>query len=77
MKSSLVALGLILTVKGACLIESATITGVEEGEVFSNKAEIEALGIENISFHSFTTCTSTVSGDMIGTQYIVTNSNGE
>ena len=67
MNFAIVALSLILTVKGACLIESATKTGVEEGEVFSNRAEIEALGIENVSFHSFTTCTSTVSGDMIGT----------
>ena len=77
MRKTLAALGLVMSAFGACFIESETITGVEEGEVFSNKAELEALGVENISFHSFTTCTSIGSGDVLGTQYIVLNSKGE
>ena len=77
MRKIFVNLGLAFTAWGACFIESATMTGVEEGEVFSNKAELEALGVDNISFHSFTTCTSIGSGDVLGTQYIVLNSKGE
>ena len=66
MRNTIVALFLILTVRGACFIESETVTGVEEGEIFSNKAELEALGT-NIAFHSFTTCASRGSGDALGT----------
>ena len=43
---------------------------------FSNRAELEALGTEDISFHSFTTCVSE-QGDVLGTQFIVLDSEGE
>ena len=67
MRTAIVALSLILTVKGACFIESGTTTGVDEGVIFSNKAELEAIGTGNVAFHSFTSCTSISTGDLLGT----------
>ena len=53
-----------------CLLESEkTIGFATEGEVFSNKDEIEALGPENHSFHSFTTCVDDNAGILSGIQY--------
>ena len=76
MNKAIAAMSLISTVRGASFCESFTITGVDEGEKFSNRAELEALGTEDISFHSFTTCVSE-QGDVLGTQFIVLDSEGE
>ena len=41
-----------------CLYESGTTVGSNStGEVFSNLAEIEALGPSNYTLHAFDTCT--------------------
>ena len=76
MNKAIAALSLISTVNGASFCESFTITGVDEGEKFSNRAELEAIGTDNVSFHSFTTCVSE-QGNVLGTQFIVLNSEGE
>ena len=76
MNKAIAALSLISTVNGASFCESFTITGVDEGEKFSNRAELEALGTDNVSFHSLTTCVSE-QGNVLGTQFIILNSEGE
>ena len=55
-KFTVLILGIISAVNGSCLSESTVVTGVEEGDLFSNKDEIAALGADSITFHSFTTC---------------------
>ena len=40
-----------------CLYESGTTGSNSTGEVFSNLAEIEALGPNNYTLHAFETCT--------------------
>ena len=44
--------------------------GIESGEVFSNLAELEAIGPDGVKFHAFKTCLNS-DDEMIGTQYIV------
>ena len=39
-----------------CLIDSPITIGEEAGTPFSNRAEIEALGVDNQIMHSFETC---------------------
>ena len=65
-KFTVLILSIISTVNSSCLSESEITSGVEAGEFFSNKAEIEALGADSITFHSFTTCTDS-DKNMIGT----------
>ena len=60
-----------------CLTESTQMTGVEEGEVFSNKAEIEALGrVVNYSLHSFINCVDD-NDDLAGIQFLLQSQTGK
>ena len=48
---------IVATCRASCLIESETVVGVEQGDYFSNKDEILALGnVGDYKHHSFKTC---------------------
>ena len=50
--------------------------GIEDGELFSNLAEIEAIGASSATFQSFTTCIDS-DGAMRGTQYTLLSASGD
>ena len=45
---------IILFVEGSCISESIELSGIEEGDNFSNKAELEQINVASLK--SFKTC---------------------
>ena len=76
MQNSLLILNLLFfaSVYSACISESSITSGVEEGEPFSNKQELNQIDV--VSLKAFITCTND-KGDFSGAQFIVQDSSAQ
>ena len=75
MEKGLITLTSLTICSAYCLQESETTVGYQGERAFSNIDEILAIDTANQKLHEFTTCVDG-NGDLIGTQYTLSDQNG-